>query len=155
MMQFRCGWVRCIEIYNLQKSAHVKGALYWSIKAWPLFTRMSCIPIKQEPLSVTYFDEVPPCTSPFGQLSLSIFVPDKMSHGYHPDSRQVNPKPWDKKIPGPLCGPGIFLYKSLAVTYFHMGPPTLSSALSCFTSEFGMGSGGANSLWPPGINGLS
>jgi len=35
------------------------------------------MPITQEPLSVTYFDEVPPCTSPFGQLSLSIFVPDK------------------------------------------------------------------------------
>ena len=32
-----------------------------------------------------------------------------------------------------------------------MGTPTLSSALSCFTSVFGMGTGGANSLWPPGI----
>ena len=29
--------------------------------------------------------------------------------------------------------------KSLAVTYFHMGTPTLSSALSRFTSEFEMG----------------
>lgn len=28
-------------------------------------------------LRVTYFDEVRPCTSPFGQLSLSIFVPYK------------------------------------------------------------------------------
>ena len=46
----------------------------------------------------------------------------------------------------------VFLYKSLAVTYFHMGTPTLSSALSRFTSEFGMGSGGTNSLWPPGIS---
>ena len=45
------------------------------------------------------------------------------------------------------------LFKSLAVTYFHMGTPTLSSALSRFTSEFGMGSGGTNSLWPPGITG--
>ena len=48
----------------------------------------------------------------------------------------------------------VFLYKNLAVTYFHMGTPTLSSALSRFTSEFGMGSGGANSLWPPGITGI-
>ncbi len=55
----------------------------------------------------------------------------------------------------PLSEWPFLLYKSLAVTYFHMGPPTLSSALSCFTSEFGMGSGGANSLWPPGINGIS
>ena len=44
------------------------------------------------------------------------------------------------------------LFKSLAVTYFHMGTPTLSSALSRFTSEFGMESGGTNSLWPPGIS---
>ena len=36
------------------------------------------------------------------------------------------------------------------MSYFHMGTPTLSSALSCFTSEFGMGSGGTSSLWPPG-----
>ena len=40
--------------------------------------------------------------------------------------------------------------KSLAVSYFHMGTPTLSSALSGFTSEFGMGSGGSRSLLPPG-----
>ena len=30
------------------------------------------------------------------------------------------------------------------------GRTTLSSALSSFTSEFGMGSGGSHSLWPPG-----
>ena len=29
------------------------------------------------------------------------------------------------------------------------GSPTLPSPLTCFTSEFGMGSGGATSLWPP------
>ena len=40
--------------------------------------------------------------------------------------------------------------KSLAVTYFHMGTPTLSSALSSFTSEFEMGSGGSHLLMPPG-----
>ena len=27
---------------------------------------------------------------------------------------------------------------------------TLPSALSCFTSVFGMGTGGSSSLWPPG-----
>ena len=42
------------------------------------------------------------------------------------------------------------LYKNLAVTYFRMGTPTLSSAMTRFTSEFGMGSGGSMSLWPPG-----
>ena len=31
-----------------------------------------------------------------------------------------------------------------------MGTPTLSSAMTRFTSEFGMGSGGSMSLWPPG-----
>ena len=36
------------------------------------------------------------------------------------------------------------------MTYFHMGDPTLSSALSVFTTEFGMVSGGSHSLWPPG-----
>ena len=32
------------------------------------------------------------------------------------------------------------------MTYSHMGTPTLPSALTRFTSEFGMGSGGAMSL---------
>ena len=36
------------------------------------------------------------------------------------------------------------------MTYFHMGTPTLSSALNGFTSEFEMGSGGSRSLLPPG-----
>ena len=36
------------------------------------------------------------------------------------------------------------------MTYFRMGTPTLSSAMTRFTSEFGMGSGGSMSLWPPG-----
>ena len=53
----------------------------------------------------------------------------------------------DKKTPLNERG---FRIKSLAVSYFHMGSPTLSSALSGFTSEFGMGSGGSHSLWPPG-----
>ena len=46
-----------------------------------------------------------------------------------------------------------FTIKRLAVTYFHMGTPTLSSALSGFTSEFEMGSGGSRLLWPPGKTG--
>ncbi len=36
--------------------------------------------------------------------------------------------------------------KSLAMSYSHMGPPTLPSALLHFTSEFGMGSGGSTVL---------
>ena len=54
----------------------------------------------------------------------------------------------DKKTPASSI-PG-FTIKSLAVTYFHMGNPTLSSALSSFTSEFEMGSGGSHLLMPPG-----
>ena len=54
----------------------------------------------------------------------------------------------DKKNPG-IIDTGVTV-KSLAVTYFHMGPPTLSSALSSFTSEFEMGSGGSHLLMPPG-----
>ena len=43
----------------------------------------------------------------------------------------------------------IIKIRSLAMTYFHMNNATLSSALSRFTAEFGMGSGGSNSLWSP------
>ena len=38
---------------------------------------------------------------------------------------------------------GLFLNRSLAMTYSHMGTPTLPSAQLRFTSEFGKGSGGA------------
>ena len=37
--------------------------------------------------------------------------------------------------------------RSLAMSYSHMGTPTLPSAQLRFTSEFGMGSGGATALW--------
>ena len=43
-----------------------------------------------------------------------------------------------------------FLIWSLAVSYSRIVIATLPSALSRFTSVFGMGTGGANSLWPPG-----
>ena len=36
------------------------------------------------------------------------------------------------------------------MTYSHMGTPTLPSALNRFTTEFGMGSGGTNSLCSSG-----
>ena len=39
-----------------------------------------------------------------------------------------------------------FLNRSLAMSYSHMGTPTLPSALLRFTSEFGMGSGGTTAL---------
>ena len=45
---------------------------------------------------------------------------------------------------------GDSLFKSLAVSYSRMVNATLSSALSRFTSVFGMGTGGSNSLLPPG-----
>ena len=41
---------------------------------------------------------------------------------------------------------GFLLIRSLAMSYSHMGTPTLPSALLRFTSEFGMGSGGATVL---------
>ena len=37
--------------------------------------------------------------------------------------------------------------RSLAMSYSHMGTPTLPSAQLRFTSEFGMGSGGTTALW--------
>ena len=40
------------------------------------------------------------------------------------------------------------------MTYFRMVKSTLSSALSSFTSEFGMGSGGSYSLLSPGKSAL-
>ncbi len=46
--------------------------------------------------------------------------------------------------------PGIFYLKPWRCPTFTWGNPTLSSALSSFTSEFEMGSGGSHSLWPPG-----
>ena len=45
---------------------------------------------------------------------------------------------------------GSSFFKSLAVSYSHMAIATLSSALCRFTSVFGMGTGGSNTLWPPG-----
>lgn len=36
------------------------------------------------------------------------------------------------------------------MTYSHMGNATLPSAQVCFTSEFGMGSGGSRPLWSSG-----
>ena len=43
--------------------------------------------------------------------------------------------------------------KSLAMPYFHMGKPTLSSAKRSFTVLFGMGRGGSISLLSPSIYG--
>jgi hypothetical protein len=45
-----------------------------------------------------------------------------------------------------------FRIRSLAMTDFCMDKTTLSLALNGFTSEFGMGSGGAHLLWSPGRN---
>ena len=59
--------------------------------------------------------------------------------------------PHTKKRPRPGKPVGVFLYvKAWQCPTFTWGNPILSSALSVFTSEFGKGSGGSHSLWPPG-----
>ena len=58
-----------------------------------------------------------------------------------PECRQKKPPPGYRRR---------FQVKRLAVSYSRMAAATLSSALSVFTSEFGMGSGGSRSLYPPG-----
>ena len=64
---------------------------------------------------------------------------------------QARPRnPPDGKNPQHHKVLGVLLFKTLAVSYSHMAAATLSSALSRFTSVFGMGTGGSNSLWPPG-----
>ena len=55
-----------------------------------------------------------------------------------------------KKNPHTQISNGGFRIKAWQCPTFTWGDPTLSSALSSFTSEFGMGSGGSNSLLPPG-----
>ena len=44
---------------------------------------------------------------------------------------------------------GVFRNNELAMTYSHMGNPTLPSARRGFTSEFGKGSGGSLLLLSP------
>ena len=44
----------------------------------------------------------------------------------------------------------VFGIKTWQCPTFTWGDPTLSSALSGFTSEFGMESGGSHLLWSPG-----
>src|SRR6185437_15938927 len=43
-----------------------------------------------------------------------------------------------------------FVFRAWRCHTFACGDRKLASALSCFTSEFGMGSGGSHSLWSPG-----
>ena len=65
------------------------------------------------------------------------------------DSRLGEYRRRANKKPRLLAQPGL-AFRRLAVSYFRMAAATLSSALSVFTSEFGMGSGGSRSLSPPG-----
>ena len=53
-----------------------------------------------------------------------------------------------KKTPPTAVG-GVFRNNELAMTYSHMGNPTLPSARRGFTSEFGKGSGGSLLLLSP------
>ena len=55
----------------------------------------------------------------------------------------------NKKAPAAIAV-GAVLFRSLTMTYSHMGNATLPSAQVCFTSEFGMGSGGSRPLWSSG-----
>ena len=55
----------------------------------------------------------------------------------------------NKTNPRYLCTGGSYIYAWQCPT-FTRGNPALSSALSVFTSEFEMDSGGSHSLWPPG-----
>src|SRR5690606_25485861 len=54
-----------------------------------------------------------------------------------------------KKSPSAIWRRGIFRNNELAMTYSHMGNPTLPSAQRGFTSEFGKGSGGYLLLLSP------
>ena len=54
-----------------------------------------------------------------------------------------------KKIPLCFIAKGDFRNNELAMTYSHMGNPTLPSAQRGFTSEFGKGSGGSLLLLSP------
>ena len=54
-----------------------------------------------------------------------------------------------KQNPRHKCTGGLNI-KPGSVLLSHGESPTLSSALSVFTSEFEMDSGGSHSLWPPG-----
>ena len=56
--------------------------------------------------------------------------------------------PHIKKHPN-FLGWGVFRNNELAMTYSHMGNPTLPSARRGFTSEFGKGSGGSLLLLSP------
>ena len=58
-----------------------------------------------------------------------------------------HPKHWAKKSPG--TGVWAFRFSAWQFPTFAWQTATLSSALSGFTSEFGMGSGGSRSLWSP------
>ena len=56
--------------------------------------------------------------------------------------------PRKDKPPHPYQDEGVW-NNELAMTYSHMGNPTLPSALRGFTSEFGKGSGGSLLLLSP------
>ena len=68
------------------------------------------------------------------------------THGYFPYSSKTTQQLKIKKPQHIVLG---LCYLNLAMSYFHMGNPTLSSALTGFTSEFEKGSGGSQSLLSP------
>ncbi|CCG94051.1 hypothetical protein MARHY0558 [Marinobacter nauticus ATCC 49840] len=68
-----------------------------------------------------------------------------------PDHRVISARfPAGNKKPPAAKLSGVLGIRSLTMTYSHMGNATLPSAQVCFTSEFGMGSGGSRPLWSSG-----
>jgi hypothetical protein len=70
-------------------------------------------------------------------------------HRADPRGAENNRLSMSKKKPLPF-GNGLFEIKAWRCPTLTWGDPTLPSALSVFTSEFEMESGGSHSLLPPG-----
>ena len=70
-------------------------------------------------------------------------------HFCHMGISHIQAKQQQLKIKKPQHNVLRLCYLNLAMSYFHMGNPTLSSALTGFTSEFEKGSGGSQSLLSP------
>ena len=96
-----------------------------------------------------------PGSSSRGESGRRVQVKTAVSPSFPKNAKQVTsngaqPRAAQRKGPSTLVlGPAFM--RSLAVTCSGMAcTPALPSAQGVFTSEFGMGSGGSRSLWPPG-----
>ena len=96
----------------------------------------------------------PPCASlrlssllPVTSLQVTSFGPCR-AHWEPACRRREIPKPQTAKIPDCFQS-GILSIGAWRCPTLTWGDPTLPSALNRFTTEFGMVSGGSNSLWSP------